>query len=65
MLSYPVRLIPTAEKRVRAVVLDVPDAISEGATEDEAMENIKALLSLRWHTACMTADQSSRRNVLA
>lgn len=46
MLSYPVRLIPTADKRVQAVVLDVPEATSEGATEDEAMENIKYSLEL-------------------
>lgn len=46
MLSYPVRLIPTPDKRVRALVLDVPKACSEGATEDEALANIKHSLEL-------------------
>jgi predicted RNase H-like HicB family nuclease len=46
MLSYPVRLISTDQRRVRAVVLDVPEAVAEGETEDEAMENIKYSLEL-------------------
>lgn len=44
MLSYPVRLIPTDGKRVCAIVLDVPEAVSDGATEEEAMADIQKAL---------------------
>lgn len=44
MLSYPVRLIPTDDKRVSAIVLDVPEAVSGGATEEEAMAGIQSAL---------------------
>lgn len=46
MLSYPVRLAPTAEGKVRATFLDVPEAVIEADTEDEALYQAKFALEL-------------------
>jgi predicted RNase H-like HicB family nuclease len=35
-----------ADKRFKAAVPDVPEAVAEGATEAEAMQNIKTVLEL-------------------
>lgn len=44
MISYPVRLIPTKEKMVRAMFPDVPEAVAEGETEEEAIRSAKFAL---------------------
>ncbi len=46
MLSYPVRLIPTERKTVKAVFPDVPEAVAEGETEEEALHRAKFALEL-------------------
>ena len=38
MLNYAVRLIPDGDNGVIAMVPDVPEAVSRGATEDEAFD---------------------------
>jgi hypothetical protein len=37
MLAYPVRLVPTREGTVRAVFQDVPQAVTEGRDEEDAL----------------------------
>lgn len=44
MLSYPVRLIPTAAGTVRATFPDVPEAAVEGQDEAEAMHLAQPVL---------------------
>ncbi len=44
MLSYPVRLTPTATGSVRACFPDVPEAITEGANEEDALNRAKFVL---------------------
>ncbi len=46
MLSYPVRLVPTAEGKVRATFLDVPEAVAEADSEEEALYQAKFALEL-------------------
>lgn len=37
MLSYPVRMVPTREGKVRIVFPDLPQAVCEGEDEDDAL----------------------------
>jgi antitoxin HicB len=37
MISYPVRLVPTREGRVRVVFPDLPQACAEGMDEEDAL----------------------------
>jgi antitoxin HicB len=46
MLSYPVRLVPTRDGKVRAVFPDVPQAVCEGADEEDAMFRAKFVLEM-------------------
>ncbi|HEY0112155.1 MAG TPA: hypothetical protein VGB59_03275 [Allosphingosinicella sp.] len=46
MLSYPVRLVPTRDRRVRAVFPDVPQAMVEGADEEDALYRAKFVLEM-------------------
>ena len=38
MLTYPIRLLPGEQGKVIAMFPDVPEAVSEGPGEDEAVE---------------------------
>lgn len=40
---YPVRLIPTDAGSVRALFPDVPEAVAEGGTEEEALARPKSV----------------------
>ena len=40
MLNYAVRLIPDGRRGVIATIPDVPEAVSRGATEDEAFDGV-------------------------
>ena len=44
MLNYAVRLIPDGRSGVIAMIPDVPEAVSRGATEDEAFDGARAAL---------------------
>ena len=44
MLSYPVRLIPEEDGRVRLTVPDVPEATLVAASEEEAFEGAQLKL---------------------
>ncbi len=46
MLSYPVRLVPTQNGRVRASFPDVPEAVAEGADEDDALNRARYVLEM-------------------
>jgi antitoxin HicB len=46
MLAYPVRLVPTRGRRVRAVFPDVPQAIAEGADEEDALYRARFVLEM-------------------
>jgi antitoxin HicB len=46
MLSYPVRLVPTADGHVRAVFPDVPNAVAEGADEEDALFRARFVLEM-------------------
>ncbi|HEY0044961.1 MAG TPA: hypothetical protein VGB62_10480 [Allosphingosinicella sp.] len=46
MLSYPVRLVPTRDRKVRAVFPDVPQATAEGADEEEALFRARFVLEM-------------------
>lgn len=46
VLSYPVRLAPTAEGKVRATFVDVPEAVAEADSEEEALYQAKFALEL-------------------
>jgi antitoxin HicB len=46
MLTYPVRLVPTRDRRVKAVFPDVPQAVAEGENEDDAMFRAKFVLEM-------------------
>jgi antitoxin HicB len=46
MLAYPVRLVPTREGHVRAVFPDVPQAVTEGRDEDDALFRAKFVLEM-------------------
>ena len=46
MLSYPVRLVPTRDKGVRAVFPDVPQAVAEGRDEEDALFRAKFVLEM-------------------
>jgi antitoxin HicB len=37
MLSYPVRMVPTREGKVRIVFPDLPQAVCEGDDEEDAL----------------------------
>jgi antitoxin HicB len=44
MLEYAVRLIPDGRRGVIAMIPDVPEAVSRGATEDEAFDGTREAL---------------------
>lgn len=46
MLSYPARLVPTREGRVRVVFPDVPQAVCEGEDEEDALFRAKFVLEM-------------------
>jgi antitoxin HicB len=46
MLSYPVRLVPTREGKVRAVFPDVPQVTAEGEDEEDAIYRAKFVLEM-------------------
>jgi len=46
VLSYPVRLVPTREGRVRAVFPDLPQATTEGADEEDALFRARFTLEM-------------------
>jgi antitoxin HicB len=46
VLSYPVRLVPTREGKVRVTFPDLPQAVCEGADEDDAMFRAKFVLEM-------------------
>lgn len=46
MLSYPVRLVPTGRGTVRALFPDVPQAVAEGADEEDAMFRARFVLEM-------------------
>ena len=46
MLSYPVRLVPDQSGRVRAFFPDVPEAVAEGADEQDALNRAKFVLEM-------------------
>lgn len=46
MLRYPVRLVPTREGKVRAVFPDLPQAVCEGADEEDALFRAKFVLEM-------------------
>jgi len=46
MLSYPVRLVPTRDGRVRVVFPDLPQAVCEGADEEDALFRAKFVLEM-------------------
>ncbi|HEY5723124.1 MAG TPA: type II toxin-antitoxin system HicB family antitoxin [Allosphingosinicella sp.] len=43
-MEYAVRLIPDGRRGVIATIPDVPEAVSRGATEDEAFDGAQAAL---------------------
>ena len=46
MLSYPVRIVPTHDRRVRVVFPDLPQAVAEGKDEEEALYQAKFVLEM-------------------
>lgn len=46
MLSYPVRLARTADGKVRAIFVDVPEAVAEADNEGDALYQAKFALEL-------------------
>jgi predicted RNase H-like HicB family nuclease len=46
LLSYPVRLVRTTEGKVRVIFLDVPEAVAEAATEEDALYQARFALDL-------------------
>lgn len=46
MLSYPVRLAGTADGKVRAIFVDVPEAVAEADNEADALYQAKFALEL-------------------
>jgi antitoxin HicB len=46
MLSYPVRLVPTREGKVRVVFPDLPQAVCEGEGEEDALFRAKFVLEM-------------------
>jgi hypothetical protein len=46
VLSYPVRLVPTPAGRVKAVFPDVPQAVVEGADEEDALFRARFVLEM-------------------
>ena len=46
MLSYPVRLAGTSEGKVRAIFIDVPEAVAEAESEEDALYSAKFALEL-------------------
>ena len=46
MLAYPVRLVPTREGTVRAVFPDVPQAVTEGRDEEDALYRARFVLEM-------------------
>ena len=46
MLSYPVRLAETGDGKVRAIFLDIPEAVAEAGTELDALFQAKFVLEL-------------------
>ncbi len=44
MLIYPVRIARTPEGKVRATFIDVPEAVAEAATEEDALFQAKFAL---------------------
>jgi antitoxin HicB len=46
VLSYPVRLVPTREGKVRAVFPDLPQAVCEGEDEEDALFRARFVLEM-------------------
>lgn len=46
MLSYPARLVPTRDGRVRVVFPDLPQAVCEGESEEDALFRAKFVLEM-------------------
>ncbi len=46
MISYPVRLVPTGRDTVRVVFPDVPQAVTEGRDEEDALYRAKFVLEM-------------------
>ena len=46
MLSYPVRIVPTHDGRVRVVFPDLPQAVAEGRDEEDALYQAKFVLEM-------------------
>ena len=46
MLSYPVRLADTGEGKIRVIFLDVPEAVAEAGSREEALYRAKFALEL-------------------
>ncbi len=46
MLHYPVRLVETGGGKIRAVFLDVPEAVVEAESKEEALYQAKFALEL-------------------
>ena len=46
MITYPVRLVPTATRAVRVVFPDLPQATTEGEDEEDALFRAKFALEM-------------------
>jgi predicted RNase H-like HicB family nuclease len=46
LLSYPVRLVPTRDRRVRVVFPDLPQATVEGDDEEDALFRARFVLEM-------------------
>jgi predicted RNase H-like HicB family nuclease len=46
VLSYPVRIVETGEGKVRVIFFDVPEAVAEAGTEEEALYRARFALEL-------------------
>ena len=46
MIAYPVRLVPTREGGVRVVFPDVPQATTEGTSEEDALYRARFVLEM-------------------
>ena len=46
MLTYPVRIVPTPDRRMRVLFPDLPQAVAEGRDEEEALYQAKFVLEM-------------------
>jgi len=53
VLKYPARLIPTEDGVILVRLLDVPEAAAFGATEEEALANVKPVLETVLSSYCV------------